>query len=74
MLTAKQWERAAIVYAFTEPDKGAKRAQAKSGHSDLVSLKDFAKLGNVGLREEETVSWMREAWQDAIAGSASDAT
>lgn len=44
------------------PDKSAKRAQAKSGHSHLVSLRDFAKLGIAGLRDEETVSWMREAW------------
>lgn len=67
LLTAKQWSRAAIVYAFTEPDNGARRAQTKSEDSDLgYSYKAFAALGITGLRDEETVAWVHGAWQDAI--------
>jgi L-fucose mutarotase/ribose pyranase (RbsD/FucU family) len=62
LLTAKQWERAAIVYAFTEPGEN----RFSTGRSGRYTLADFARLNIAGLRDEETVAWVREAWQDAI--------
>lgn len=66
LLTAKGWERAAIVYAFTEPDPGAKRAQTSDGNPSkvLLSISDFAKLGIAGLATRETVAHYRKCWID----------
>lgn len=68
LLRAKEWERAAIVYAFTEPDPGAKRAQTSGGNPPEVglSITDFAALGIAGLTTRETVREYRKAWQIAI--------
>lgn len=63
LLTAKQWQRAALVYAFTEPGTGGPRTVRKSGQ---LSFREFADLGIAGLRDAETVIWSRQAWQDAI--------
>lgn len=69
LLTAKQWARAAIVYAFTEPGEN----RFSTGKTGRYTLADFARLGIAGLRDAETVAWVREAWQDAIAdGQAKD--
>lgn len=69
LLTAKQWERAAIVYAFTEP--GENRFSA--GKSGRYTLAAFARLNIAGLRDEETVAWMRNAWQEAVDDGATPA-
>lgn len=63
LLTAKQWERAAIVYAFTEPGNGGPRTGLDQGQ---LSLREFAELGISGLRRRERVSAYRDAWQSAI--------
>jgi hypothetical protein len=60
LLTAKQWERAAIVYAFTDEVRGR-----KSGHQ--VSCRDFAKLGIRGLTRHDVVAEYRRIWSNAIA-------
>lgn len=64
LLTAKGWERAAIVYAFTEerPAGNQPRQMANSRH---LSISDFADLGIAGLRTRDTVRRYRNAW---IAG------
>ena len=64
LLTAKQWERAAIVYAFTRPGgKGIK----SSDTVDLALLPhEFAALGIRGLTRPQTVAEYRNAWKAAI--------
>ena len=63
LLTAKEWERAAIVYAFTEPGEGGRGKT--TGKTGRFSCSAFARLGIAGLRDEETVAWVRQAWQEA---------
>jgi hypothetical protein len=65
LLTAKSWERAAIVYAFTEPDSGQRTDLA--GFPARSTLSAFAGRGIVGLTDRDTVAWVRQAWEDAIA-------
>lgn len=67
LLTAKSWERAAIVYAFTTDEiEGGPRTGRKSRQ---LSLREFADLAIAGLRDRETVAWVRQAWDDAIEDS-----
>lgn len=64
LLTAKEWERAAIVYAFTEPGQGQRRDLA--GIPARLTYSAFAKLNVGGLRNRESVAAYRKAWADAI--------
>jgi hypothetical protein len=61
LLTAKGWERAAIVYAFTYEGRGhfASDGNPSDGR---VTITDFAKLGIAGLTTRETVALYRDAW------------
>lgn len=75
LLTAKEWLRAALVFAFTEPDPGAKRTQTSDGNpSEVLSIKAFAALGIAGLTNRETVAEYRKAWEAAMADGAPEAT
>jgi len=65
LLTAKEWERAAIVYAFTAPSRPGPRSQVRSKLTNL-SFREFAELDIQGLRSHATVSEMHRVWQDAI--------
>lgn len=70
LITAKEWERAAIVYAFTEPQQGRRTS---SGITGSLTIIEFAALGIAGLRSDQTVRRHRQAWQQAIdAGRAED--
>lgn len=64
LLTAKQWQRAAIVYAFTEPEQGARMDIAQNRAK--LPIRDFARLGIAGLQSDNTVRAYRKAWQSAI--------
>jgi hypothetical protein len=65
LLTAKEWERAAIVFAFTRDDvKGGPRTNCLS--SEAVSVREFAEKEISGLKSTNTVSAYRKAWQEAI--------
>lgn len=73
LLTARGWERAAIVYAFThEPGPGGdRRSQGRNQrvktHADSpLTCKQFADLGVQGLRGNQAVYEHRRAWQEAI--------
>lgn len=66
LLTAKQWERAAVVYAFTEPGNGQGARQPLSLSPQRLSMAAFAELGIAGLRDRRRVSAYRAAWQSAI--------
>lgn len=63
LLTAKQWERAAIVFAFTQPQAGGARTVGDQGQ---LSLRQFAELGIAGLRSPDRVSAYRSVWQTAV--------
>jgi hypothetical protein len=67
LLTAKEWERAAIVYAFTRndgPGQPKKNPTEVSDSSEPIEV--FAKRGINGLKSHVTVAAYRKAWQEAI--------
>lgn len=66
LLTAKGWEKAAIVYAFTRDGERGPGGSGKTVKSDSFSCSEFAALGINGLRAPRTVRMYREAWQLAI--------
>jgi hypothetical protein len=63
LITARSWQRAAIVYAFTEPPGQGART---SRNSAKLTPSAFAKLGIAGLRNAETVRTYHGHWQYAI--------
>jgi hypothetical protein len=63
LLRAREWERAAIVYAFTKKVGGGARTGRETGQ---LSLREFADLGIAGLTNRESVARYHDAWQDAI--------
>jgi hypothetical protein len=63
LLTAKQWERAAIVYAFTQPNGGGARTVPDQRQ---LSLREFAEKRIPGLRSPSRVSAYRKTWEAAI--------
>lgn len=61
LVTAKQWQRAAIVYAFVTEAEGPGKPKSNSG---LLSCAEFAQLGPdgkgiAGLRSKNTVRFYR---------------
>ena len=66
LLTAKDWERAAIVYAFTyEPGMGM-GGQNRNPESRELTCPEFAKLGIYGLTGGDAVYRYRRAWAWAV--------
>lgn len=65
LLTATEWERAAIVFAFTEPQQGRRTSSRTTGSPD--SIEDFAARGIKGLKSDRTVRDHRKAWEAALA-------
>lgn len=63
LLTASQWERAAIIYAFTDPITG--NQVSRTDHLK-ESIERFTDRGITGLRSRNTVRAYRKAWRDAI--------
>ncbi len=63
LLMAKEWERAAIVYAFTEPGVGGPRT---SREVVRLGIKQFSELGIKGLATQDSVRKYRDNWQWAI--------
>jgi ParB family chromosome partitioning protein len=82
LLLAGDWERAAICWAWTEPQQG-KRTDQQGTLDDVMtsdspvvrlSISEFAALGIRGLSSHVTVRKYREAWQSAMdAGKAAAA-
>lgn len=62
LLTATEWERAAIVATFVRLDvsNGGPRELSKSGQ--FISAREFAEFGIVGLRSASTISRYVNAW------------
>lgn len=63
LLVAKDWERAAIVYAFTHNDG---RGQPKKSRKVLntLTITGFADLGIAGLTTQDTVRKYRSIWAE----------
>lgn len=66
LITTKEWERAAIVYAFTTNDGPGGDHDPEVGHGFPVSMREFARRGFGGLRSKNTVARYRQVWQRAI--------
>lgn len=65
LLTATEWEKAAIVASFVEePGQGARTDLATS--SQVMSPHQFATLGIVGLKSKDTVRRYVNAWMDQV--------
>ena len=68
IVTASEWERAAIVYAFTEEGTPGRH---HSANNSRLNFTQFSKLGIVGLKSKDTVSKFHANWQAAVdAGEA----
>jgi hypothetical protein len=70
LLQAKEWERAAFVYAFTE--LGAPGPKGDRPDTGAISIREFARLGIVGLTKQDTVAEYRKAWESAMLDGAPD--
>src|SRR5258708_17821329 len=74
LVTAREWERAAIVHAFTREGRTVALSafvrptisDTICGFPQIVSLSEFAGLRIVGLRDVHTVAAYRAAWQTAV--------
>jgi hypothetical protein len=71
LLTAKRWERAAIVWAFTIKDDGGRPPnESEETLPEMAEFPEpmatFARRGFAGLSKPHTVGRYRQAWQDAI--------
>jgi hypothetical protein len=66
LATAKRWERAAIVFAYTEVgERGVSRWRQPV--PPKMFIRQFAALGIVGLTTNKAVSRYRDAWVNAIS-------
>jgi hypothetical protein len=65
LLTARKWERAAIVYAFTEVGEVG-RGRWYKPQPPKMHIRDFAARGYAGLTTNKSVSRYRDAWVTAI--------
>jgi len=66
LLTAKRWERAAIVYAFTRDAQGERTDLTQNGGKFPVAVDEFARLGFSGLAKRDSVARYRHTWQRAV--------
>jgi hypothetical protein len=67
LLTAKEWERAAIVAAFVSLSEfGSNQHTDEGAETGTLSPVEFAALGIVGLKSKGTVRAYAQAWQEAI--------
>lgn len=62
LMTAKDWERAAIVYAFTANQQGSQSGSRKV--VNRLGVKEFADLGIAGLTTQDTVRKYRTIWAE----------
>jgi hypothetical protein len=62
LLRAKGWQRAAIVFAFTEAHERHDNRHTVDVSSDIYTFTGFAALGIAGLSSKNTVQHYHEAW------------
>lgn len=68
MITASEWQRAALVWAFTTGENKGGRGKNLPTNGQ-VSISSFAALEISGLTKRDTVAKYRKAWKLAIEGS-----
>jgi hypothetical protein len=74
LLVAKEWERAAIVYAFTRDGvAGATEENRSSSTTIPMTPRQFAGLGLIGLASDSSVRNYRKAWASAMEDGAAEA-
>ena len=64
LLRAKGWERAAIVYAFTEAEVGSNQHSGAAREVVRLPVREFARLGITGLSTQDTVRRYRSLWAE----------
>lgn len=65
LLVAREWQRAAIVYAFTEVG-GPRNSAHHTPEPPKVNIRQFARLGIVGLTTTKAVLRYRRSWSWAM--------
>lgn len=65
LVTAGEWERAAIIWAFTY-DTGGGRPSKSAQKSTLLTVSEFAEMGLVGLRSRNSIIRYRTIWREAM--------
>lgn len=70
LVTAKEWERAAIVWAWTR--EGVNQYESLVSSYQAMTITDFAKLGIINLSSRNSVREYRQRWQ-AIVDELGDA-
>lgn len=65
LLTARQWERAAIVYAYTT-NAGPGGQHRRRPAPPKMTMREFARQGFAGLSSNKSVEHYRAAWSMAI--------
>lgn len=66
LLTARKWERAAIVFAFTEVGEVG-RGRWHKPEPPRMYIREFAAQGFSGLTTNKSVSRYRDAWVSAVS-------
>lgn len=66
LLTARKWERAAIVFAYTEVGEVG-RGRFYKPERPRMHIRTFAEQGYAGLTTNKSVSRYRDAWTSAIS-------
>jgi len=67
LLVVRRWERAAIVFAYTEVQTNRGHGTRPKPEPPKLNIRDFAAQGFAGLSTPKAVSRYREAWVTAIA-------
>lgn len=66
LIVARNWERAAIVSAFTRNDGPGRPTKLPTSGQFPVTVAEFAALGFKGLTKRDTVALYRLRWQEAV--------
>jgi hypothetical protein len=75
LLTATEWQRAAIVWAFThESENGGDRRSDQSSDltTDRLTIANLIRQNITGLRSRNSIAAYREAWERAMEAGARD--
>lgn len=67
LLFTRKWERAAIVFAFTEVQTNKGPGNRPGVTPGKYNIRDFAALGLAGLTTNKSVSRYRDAWISAVS-------
>jgi len=72
LLTAREWERAAVVYALTHYEGGSRGPRSSRHMSETLTYQALADLGVTGLTSPKRVGWYHDQWQAVVDGGYAD--